>query len=80
MDSEARRLETMANSREITNVNGTILATANTYDSLANNNPEKYKPSSNHAKLYADTYMMADTAKINFNLEKIDINLSLIHI
>ena len=74
MDSEARRLETMANSREITNVNGTILATANTYDSLANNNPEKYKPSSNHAKLYADTYMMADTAKINFNLEKIDIN------
>ena len=74
MDSEARRLETMANSREITNVNGTILATANTYDSLANNDPEKYKPSSNHAKLYADTYMMADTAKINFNLEKIDIN------
>lgn len=74
MDSEARRLETMANSREITNVNGTILATANTYDSLANNDPENYKPSSNHAKLYADTYMMADTAKINFNLEKIDIN------
>lgn len=74
MDSEARRLETMANSREITNVNGTILATANTYDSLADNDPENYKPSSNHAKLYADTYMMADTSKINFNLEKIDIN------
>lgn len=74
MDSEARRLETMANSREITNVNGTILATANTYDSLADNDPASYKPSSNHAKLYADTYMMADTSKINFNLEKIDIN------
>lgn len=55
-DNESRRLETIAKSTTITNVNGTILATANDIDA-------------NRTQLYNDYYMFADTAKINISLE-----------
>lgn len=55
-DSEARRLEITANSETITNVNGTVLATANKLD-------EK------HTELYDDYSMFADTAKISLYIE-----------
>ena len=60
-DSESRRLETMAKSMTITNVNGTILAAANDIDA-------------NRTDLYKDYYMYADTAKINITLEDIKTN------
>lgn len=55
-DSEARRLEVIANSQTITNVNGSVLATANDL-------------SASHTDLYNDYYMFADTAKLNLNIE-----------
>ena len=55
-DSEARRLEVIANSETITNVNGNVLSTANDIN-------EK------HTKLYNDYSMFADTAKINLDIE-----------
>ena len=55
-DSEARRLEITSNSETITNVNGTVLATANKLD-------EK------HTDLYNDYSMFADTAKISLFIE-----------
>lgn len=74
IDDEARRLETMAYSRVITNVNGNVLATANAYNTLSDNNPENYIAKANHEDLYRNTFMTADTAKINFNIEKLDVN------
>lgn len=54
-DDEARRLDVVAKSRIMTNVNGTILATA---DDL----------SADHTDLY-EYYMTSDTAKLNLELE-----------
>jgi len=50
-DSEARRLEIIANSETIMNANASILATANS-------------KSEDHTELYRDYYMFADTAII----------------
>lgn len=58
-DSEARRLEVIANSQTITNVNGNVLAKANDIEA-------------SHADLYKDYYMFADTAKLDLNLEAKD--------
>ena len=55
-DSEARRLEMMSNSEIITNVNGTMLSTANDINA-------------NHKDLFEKYYMFADTAKLNLNVE-----------
>lgn len=74
VENEARRLESMANTTIITNVNGTVLATANNYSTLEGNDPANYDASANHAELYKNTYMIADSGKINFNLENIEIN------
>lgn len=60
-DSEPRRLETIANSTTITNVNGEVLGTANDAEA-------------NHTNLFKDYYMFADTAKINVNVEDILTN------
>ena len=60
-DNESRRLETMAKSTTITNINGTVLGTANDVEA-------------NHTNLYKDYYMYADTAKINVSLEDIKAN------
>ena len=57
-DSEARRLEMMVNSQTITNVNGTLLSTANDI-------------TANHKDLYTNYYMFADTAKLNLNVENV---------
>ncbi len=73
IENEARRLESMANTTVITNVNGTVLATANNYSTLEGNNPDNYDPSANHAELYKNTYMISDSGKINFNIEKLEI-------
>lgn len=73
MDNEARRLDVIAQSEVITNINGNVLATANTYNTF-DNNPDNYVYNSNHADLYKDYYMFADTAKINFNIENIEVN------
>ena len=56
-DSESRRLEITSKSEVITNVNGTILATANDV-------------AGNHTDLYNDYYMFADTAKMNLNIRE----------
>lgn len=56
-DSESRRLEMMSKSEIITNVNGTILASANDV-------------TGNHTDLYNDYYMFADTAKMNLNIRE----------
>lgn len=56
-DSESRRLEMMSKSEIITNVNGTILASANDV-------------AGNHTDLYNDYYMFADTAKMNLNIRE----------
>ncbi len=74
VENEARRLESMANTTVITNVNGTVLATANNYSTLEGNDPANYDASANHAKLYENTYMISDSGKVNFNLENIEIN------
>lgn len=74
VENEARRLEAMANTTVITNVNGTVLATANNYSTLEGNDPANYDASANHAELYENTYMISDSGKINFNLENIEIN------
>ncbi len=58
-DSEAKRLETIAKSTTITNVNGSVLATANDI-------------TANRTDLYKDYNMFADTAKINLTIEDID--------
>ena len=55
-DSEARRLEVIANSETIMNENANILITAN--DKAAD-----------HSKLYKEYYMFADTAVIRLDLE-----------
>lgn len=55
-DSEARRLQITANSETITNLNGTVLSTANSKD-------EK------HTDLYNDYSMFADTAKLRLFIE-----------
>lgn len=55
-DSEARRLEITSNSETITNVNGTVLASANKLDDK-------------HTELYDDYSMFADTAKISLYIE-----------
>ena len=57
-DSEARRLEVIANSETITNNNGNVLATANDIDL-------------SHTELYNDYYMFADTAKLNMGIENL---------
>ena len=54
-DSEARRLEVIANSETIMNENANVLITAN--DKAAD-----------HSKLYRDYYMFADTAVIKLDL------------
>jgi hypothetical protein len=54
-DSEARRLEVMAKSETITNINGKVLTSANVVD-------EK------HTDLYNDYYMFADSAKLNIEM------------
>lgn len=61
-DNESRRLETIAKSTTITNVNGEILATANNKDG-------------DHTELYKDYYMFADTAKLNVTLEDLKQNI-----
>lgn len=61
-DSEPRRLELIANSETITNVNGEILGSAN------------YKNAS-HDDLYNMFYMYADTAKLNLNYDNLSENL-----
>ena len=58
-DSEARRLEVIANSQTITNVNGKVLATAN-------------DKKVSHNGLYNDYNMFADTAKVDLNIEAKD--------
>ncbi len=58
-DSEVRRLEMIANSQTITNINGTILETANEKDTK-------------HTDLYNDYYMFADTAKLDLDIEARD--------
>ena len=55
-DSEARRLEVIANSETIMNENANILASAN------------YK-AADHSRLYEQYYMFADTAIITLDLE-----------
>lgn len=57
-DSEARRLEVIANSQTITNENGSVLYSAN----------DRY---SSHTELYNDYYMFADTAKLNMSIENL---------
>lgn len=64
-DSEARRLEVIANSETITNSNATVLATAN--DKAAD-----------HTQLYRLYYMYADTAIINLELENANENVTTI--
>lgn len=59
-DSESRRLQVIANSQTITNINGNVLATANNKDNK-------------HTDLYNDYYMYADTAKLNLNIEAKDV-------
>jgi hypothetical protein len=56
-DSEARRLEIMANSQLIMNNNNTVLHQANDYRE------------GRHTELFRDYYMFADTDKILFNIE-----------
>lgn len=73
VENEARRLESMANTTVITNVNGTVLATANNYSTLEGNNPDNYVAAANHSELYKNTYMISDSGKINFNIEKLEI-------
>ena len=63
-DSEPRRLEIIANSETITNVNGEILGSAN------------YKNAS-HNDLYDMFYMYADTAKVNLNYDNLSNNLEI---
>lgn len=58
-DSETRRLETIANSTTITNINGEVLGTASDIEA-------------NRTDLYTDYYMFADTAKINVNVENLN--------
>ena len=58
-DSEARRLEVIANSQTITNINGTVLEVANEKDTT-------------HTDLYNDYYMFADTAKLDLDIEARD--------
>ena len=60
-DNEARRLANIANSTTITNINGEVLATANS-------------KIADHTKLYKDYYMFADTAKINVTIEDTNAN------
>ena len=64
-DNEARRLEVIANSETITNVNGAALKSANEYDkdNVANNH---------HSELLDDYYMFADTEKLNLTLEHLE--------
>ena len=57
-DSEARRLEVIANSQTITNANSEILETAN-------------DQSKSHTALYNQYYMFADTAKLNMSVENL---------
>ncbi len=72
-DSELRRLEVMANSETITNINGTVLSKADS--NLKVIAPEAVTrdtyTTSNHTGLYTDYYMFADTDKINMNIEDI---------
>lgn len=56
-DSEARRLEIMANSQLIMNNNNTVLHQANDFRE------------GRHTELFRDYYMFADTDKILFNIE-----------
>ena len=63
-DSEPRRLELIANSETITNVNGEILGSAN------------YKNAS-HDDLYNMFYMYADTAKLNLNYDNLSEDLGI---
>ena len=58
-DSEARRLEVIAASQTITNLNGTELSTANDV-------------SAKHTELYNKYSMFADTAKIDLAIESAD--------
>ena len=58
-DSESRRLEVIANSQTITNVNGIVLEEANEKDVT-------------HTELYDDYYMYADTAKLDLDIEARD--------
>ena len=53
-DSEARRLQVIANSQRIMNTNGEVLATANDKDA-------------NHVELYKDYNMFADTAILDLS-------------
>lgn len=62
-DSEPRRLELIANSQTITNVNGEVLGSAN----------NKYV---SHNDLYDTYYMYADTAKLNLNYDNLNESLN----
>ena len=58
-DSEARRLEVIANSQTITNENSSVLRTAN-------------DKSGSHQELYKDYSMYADTAKVDLSVENLE--------
>ena len=68
-DIEARRLEVISKSREIANINGEILASANT---VVGNNLTEAEIQNNRQKLFDEYYMEAETAKLNLEVE--DIN------
>jgi len=65
-DDEARRLEVIAKSRIMTNVNGEILHTAN-YS--AEELKDVYDEDATHEKLLDGYWMKSDTAKINMEIE-----------
>ena len=57
-DNEARRLEVIANSQTITNVNGLVMGSANNINV-------------SHDELFDNYYMYADTAKLNLNYDSL---------
>ena len=66
-DSEARRLEVISQSRTIENTNAEVFATANAnMPEYLNEKVEQYR-----GKLFTEYYMIAETAKLNLEIEDI---------